>query len=84
MNATTPLEDQIKRMVSECSAVPVAEIKLSHGLFDDLGMDSVSAMELIGMLDEELELEIEIEESVDIKTVQQVFDLATKHLNHAA
>ncbi len=72
----SPLEQQIKQMVSECSAVLPKDIKLEHDLFTDLGMDSVSAMELIGMLDEAFELEIEIEESVGIRTVQQVMALA--------
>ncbi len=77
------LEARIKKMVSDCTAVPEKEILLSHRLFDDLGMDSVSAMELIGMLDEELEMELAIEETVEIRTVQHVFDIASRHVDHA-
>ncbi|MFT7518270.1 MAG: acyl carrier protein [Kiritimatiellia bacterium] len=79
MNALD-LEMRIKTMVSECSAVPAADIELEHDLYLDLGMDSVSSMELIGLLDEQLRLEIEIEESVGIKTVQQILDLVKKQL----
>jgi len=80
MDTTMDLEQQIKEMICECSAVPPEQIELEHNLFTDLGMDSVSAMELIGLLDETFELEIEIEDSVGIKTVQQVVDLARAHV----
>lgn len=78
------LEPTICQMVSQCSAVPAEEIKLEHNLFKDLGMDSVSAMELIGLMDEELDLEIQFEESAEIQTVQEIVDLARKHLDRAA
>jgi len=78
------LQVTICKMVSNCSAVPADEIKMTHNLFNDLGMDSVSAMELIGLLDEELDLEIQFEETAEIQTVQEIVDLASRHLANAA
>ncbi|MDP6943433.1 MAG: acyl carrier protein [Myxococcota bacterium] len=83
MQTPDTLEYRILQMVSDCSAVPPKNIELDHHLFVDLGMDSVSAMELIGMLDEEFDLAIEIEETVDIKTVRQVLELALARTGHA-
>ncbi len=64
MTQNQMLETQIKELIHECSCVPIENIELDHHLFTDLGMDSVSSMELIGLLDETFELEIELEDSI--------------------
>ncbi len=75
------LEKGIIEIICELTAIPTEDIKVTDSLSGDLGMDSVTSMELIGMLDERYGIEVEMEETRDIKTVQQVFDLAKKHLN---
>lgn len=80
------LEGRVRQMIFELTAVDPDEIGLDDHLFLDLGMDSVSAMELVGMLDESFDLEIEIEQAMQVRTVREIVDLATEHLEgaHAA
>jgi len=83
MTDNNALEERILKIIFEVSAVAPEEIGIDDDLFVDLGMDSVSAMELIGMLDEAFELEIEIEEAMNVRTVRQVFEMARRHLANA-
>jgi len=80
MTTTSPdLHAGIFDIIHQLTAIPTAEIKLTDSLSGDLGMDSVTSMELIGLLDETYGIEVEMEETKDITTVQEVVDLATKH-----
>ena len=53
------LEQTIRAIITELTAVPEDEIGLEDRLREDLGMDSVSSMELISMLSEELDCDVE-------------------------
>jgi len=82
MTTSTPdLEVGIVEIIHQLTAVPRAEIQLTDTLSGDLGMDSVTSMELIGLLDESYGIAVEMEETKDIETVQDVLDLARAHLN---
>ncbi len=76
------LERQVIAMLSELSAVDSAEIKLTDSLGDDLGMDSVASLELLGMLDDALGIEIDLEETVGIDDVASVMALVHARLHH--
>lgn len=80
MNADIDHEAHIYRMVHELTAVPVDQIRPAHNLTTDLGMDSVAQMELVGMFVEELGLDLDLEDTVDIRTVQDLVDLAGRRL----
>lgn len=74
---------RIFRILSDLSAVPAAEIKVDDRLREDLGLDSVSSMELVSMLSEEFDLDIELEEAVQITTVSALLTLADKRIVRA-
>jgi acyl carrier protein len=69
----------VKRYLSEQFEVPAADIKPKVHLFDDLGLDSVDALDLLGMLDKELSIPIIEEEVQKIRTVQDVVDYLIRH-----
>ena len=73
------IENKVLEMIFEVTAVPVQEIKPEHRLREDLGMDSVRAMELVSMLDEELGVEVELEEAMAVQTVEDMFTMARRH-----
>lgn len=82
MSTTPPTwHTQLLQIVSDLSAVEPERIGLEDRLREDLGFDSVSAMELISMLAEELEIEVELEEAMSVHDVQGVFALAERHLH---
>lgn len=76
----TPLHHRIIHVVSTLATVPPGEISPADRLREDLGLDSISSMELISALAEELALEISIEEAVVASTVGDVIRLAEARL----
>jgi acyl carrier protein len=54
--------------------IPQEKITLEAHLRDDLGLDSIDALDMIGMLEAKLGMEIEGEELKKIRTVKDVVD----------
>jgi acyl carrier protein len=73
------VDDRVIELIAQLSSVKKAEIKPGDRLRDDLGMDSVSSMELLSLLAEELKLDIPVEEAMEITTVQGALEMARRH-----
>lgn len=54
------------------------DIKPESRFIEDLGFTSFDFMSMLGEIEEELDLEIEQEEAVDIRTVQEAVDYLEK------
>lgn len=78
------LDDRVIDLIAQLSTVRRADIKPQDRLRDDLGMDSVSSMELLSLLAEELELDIPVEEATAVTTVAEALAMARRHLPAAA
>lgn len=76
-------EARIFAILTDLTAIPAAEIKPGDRLVEDLGMDSVSRMELISMLAEEFDMDIELEEAIAIDDVVGILALADARLSDA-
>lgn len=74
------LTQRILSMMAELTVVRVADIRLEHRLREDLGLDSVSSMELLSMLAEAFDLDVPMEEASQITTVAGTVVLARRHL----
>ncbi len=72
----SPSHQRIFRILSDLSAIPAGDIKVEDRLREDLGLDSVSSMELVSMLSEEFAIDVELEEAVKITTVAALLQLA--------
>jgi acyl carrier protein len=73
------VEDRVRKMIHDVTAIPVDQILMEQRLREDLGMDSVRAMELVSVLDEEMGVEVELDEALAVNTVQAVVDLARRY-----
>lgn len=76
-----------KRMIellAELSIIKAENIRMEHRLREDLGMDSVSAMELVSMLAEEFELDVSVEEAAQVSTVAGAMAMTHRHLENRA
>ena len=78
------LETRVVNMIAQLSTVRAAEIAPKDRLREDLGLDSVSSMELVSMLSEELGVEITLEEAMSVTTVGAAVEMARKHLGEQA
>lgn len=66
-------EDDVREstlaILAEIAEVERAKIRGTDRLREDLGMDSLSSLELLSSLGEKLHIDLEIEEAMDIRTV---------------
>jgi acyl carrier protein len=65
----------VNRVLAAILRVPVAEIAGGNLLRDDLGMDSVQAIECLAVLEKELRLVVDPERAFDVKTVDDLYAL---------
>lgn len=70
--------DQIKKVLVEAINVDEEEIKPEAKLNEDLGIDSLAAVELALELENEFDIRIEDEELAKLVTVQDVMDIIEK------
>ncbi|MDH6365866.1 MULTISPECIES: acyl carrier protein [Breznakia] len=68
------LED-VKRVLVEAINVDADDVKPEANLKDDLGIDSLSAVELALELETEFDVRIEDEELAKLETVQDIIDI---------
>jgi acyl carrier protein len=67
----TSIEERVKKIVAEQLGVSEDEVTPEASFIDDLGADSLDAVELVMALEEEFECEIPDEEAENITTLQQ-------------
>ena len=77
---STPIDQTVFRLISELTAIEPDDISAEDSLRGDLGLDSVSSMELLSMLAEEFDVDVEMEEVVQVTTVGGVIELVQRSL----
>ncbi|MBB5411888.1 acyl carrier protein [Paraburkholderia sp. HC6.4b] len=68
------IEQRVKGIVSEQFGIAVVDVKNEASFANDLGADSLDAVELMMAIEDEFDLEIPDEEAEKIMTVQQAID----------
>ena len=66
--------DKVAGIITNYVEVKREDIKPESRFMEDLGFSSFDFMSLLGELEEELELEIEVEEAANIRTVQEAVE----------
>lgn len=66
--------EQLKSIISEELGVDESEVTLEASLTDDLGADSLDAVELIMALEDAFDLDISDEKAQSLTTVQAIVD----------
>lgn len=72
-------ESRIVATIVDQLGVNTADVVPTAKLVEDLGADSLDAVELVMALEEKFDIEIN-DEAADLKTVQNVIDYVTKAL----
>lgn len=67
--------DKVKEIIVEELSVSEEEVTLEANLTNDLGADSLDAVELVMSIEEEFDVEISDEVAAGIKTVKDIVDL---------
>ncbi len=74
------LNNDLKDLIADITGVPVSAIKDSTDLQKHLGIDSFNAVEILVAIEQKYGVRIEQAEAFEVKTFQDVFDLAKKYL----
>lgn len=72
--------ERVKKVTAELLGLDVAEIKDDSRFIEDLGAQSVQAVELIAGFEEEFEVELEEEDALAAKTVKDAAGLIDAEL----
>lgn len=70
--------DKLAGIITNYVEVKKEDIKPESRFMEDLGFSSFDFMSMLGELEEELDLEIEVEEAANIRTVQEAVDYLEK------
>lgn len=71
--------DDIKEIIVDTLGCDEASVTLDANLFDDLGADSLDAVELTLSIEEKLGITIDQDAMVNIKTVGDIMDFIEEH-----
>lgn len=66
--------ERVKELIAEELDVDLEEVTLEANLTDDLGADSLDAVELIMAIEDEFDIEVSDEQAQKFKTVKQIVD----------
>lgn len=75
------VEERVKEITSELLGIAPADLKNDSRFVEDLGADSLDAVELVLEFEEEFDIEIPDEEAVKLTTVQNVIDYIEHQLS---
>ena len=74
------IEDRVKKIVCEQLGAKEEDVNAKSSFIDDLGADSLDAVNLVMALEEEFETEIPDEQSEKLQTVQDAIDYVNTHV----
>ena len=72
--------DKIKEMIANQLSISVEEVSEEKEIVKDLGADSLDIVEMLMTLEEEYNITIPGEETVDIKTVGDIANVLGKYI----
>lgn len=69
------IEEKVKAIVSRVTKIPASEILPGKLIRDDLGVDSMQAIETLAIIEKELNLIVDPEKAFNVATVNDLFGL---------
>ena len=74
------LEDDIRQLVGQILEREPSQIDPDALLVEDLGMDSMMALEIVASIERKYRVTLPEQELANIKTLQRVIDLAKRYV----
>lgn len=71
----TPVVEQVNKLMIEGFEIPEAQLKPEAHLFNDLGLDSLDAVDMVVYLEEKIQLKVDAEKMAQVKTLGDVYKL---------
>jgi len=77
---TSKVRKDVKKLVAEIARMDPGEVKESTNIRDDLGVDSLMAMEILAAIEKRLRITIDEAKVFDVVTVKDLIDLVMFYL----
>ena len=74
------LESEIRAIVAEITEIEPEKITLGAKFIDDLGMDSMMALEILAALEKKYKIQIPEEKLMGLTTLQETINLTKEYL----
>ena len=74
------IEQEVTQLIAEIIETDPAEINPDAHLVEDLGMDSMMALEILASIEKKFRIKIPEEDLPKITTVNRAIELAKKHV----
>ena len=78
--STTSLEQDVKDLIADIIEVDVASLDPDANLVEDLGMDSMMALEILASLEKRFKIKLPEDELPKITTVNRAIEVAKKYV----
>ncbi len=76
----TKLKEELKQLISEITEIPPEQIKDDSRFAEDLGIDSMMALEIVATIEKKYKVVIPEAEIPNIRSLQNIYELLSKHL----
>lgn len=73
------LRPRVVSTIAEILEIPPDDVRGGARLREDLGMDSLASLELLSVLSHDLAIELEMEQAMDIRTVDDALAFVDRH-----
>lgn len=80
MPSVQNIEKEVRELIAEIIEMAPNEIQPDAHLVEDLGMDSMMALEILASLEKKFKIQIPEEELPKITTLNKAIDLAKKYV----
>jgi acyl carrier protein len=72
------IEEEVKKLVADITEVPVEKLTHDADFFNDLGIDSLKAIEIVAAFEKKFRIIIPEEDIPKIRTLMQVIEYTKK------
>ena len=79
MKNSPKLRDDIKMLIAQIARMDAKKIKEDANIREDLGVDSLAAMEILAAIEKRLGIVIDEARAFDVITVKDLIDLVTSY-----
>lgn len=75
---SSKIRNDVKKLVAQIARMDAGKVRESASIRDDLGIDSLAAMEILASIEKRLGVVIDEAKAFDIVTVEDLLDLVTE------
>ncbi len=72
------IEEEIKQLVSEITEVPIEKLKPDADLINDLGIDSLKAIEIVAMIEKKYRIIVPENDIPKMKNLNKIIEYTKK------